>query len=162
MTAIVTSLTGKATVLSKDGVARALREGDELQQGDIVITASGSSVGIQSDGDASFAIPENNEFLINDELFGVGVAGSEAEVMDATVATLLEAVEAGSDLLEGLEAPGAGAIANNGHTFVRLGRILFDLQERGLELGEGTDAQLKPLIDSLEALALLPEPEPEP
>jgi hypothetical protein len=89
-------------------VRACLEEGDELQQGDIVITASGSSVEIQSVGDASFSIPENNEFLINDELFGVGVAGSEAEVMDATVATLLEAVEAGSDLLEGLEAPGAG------------------------------------------------------
>jgi hypothetical protein len=108
MTAIVTSLIGKATVLSEDGFARALRKGDELQQGDIVITASGSSVEIQSVGDASFSIPENNEFLINDELFGVGVAGSEAEVMDATVATLLEAVEAGSDLLEGLEAPRSG------------------------------------------------------
>ena len=66
MTGIVTSLTGKATVLSEDGVARALREGDEVQQGDIVITASGSSVEIQSFGDTSFSVPENNEFLIND------------------------------------------------------------------------------------------------
>ena len=68
MIGIVTSLVGSASVLSEDGVTRALRVGDEVQQGDVIITASGASLEIQSSGDIPFVIPENTEFLLNEEL----------------------------------------------------------------------------------------------
>ena len=101
----------------------------------MVITASGASVEVQSSGDIPFVIPENTEFLLNDELFGNGVVSSEAEITDETVAGLLEALEAGTDLLDSLEAPAAGApggsggASDEGHGFVRLGRIGFGLEE---------------------------------
>ena len=132
MIGIVTSLVGSATLVSEDGISRAIRVGDDVQQGDVVITASGASIEIQSPGDTPFVIPENTEFLLNDELFGDGVVSSEAEVTDETVAGLLEALEAGTDLLDALEAPAAGApggAGNEGHGFVRLGRIGYGLEK---------------------------------
>ena len=93
MIAIVTSLAGSATVLSECGTSYNLRVGDELQLGDVVITAAGSRVEIQSGTETPFVIAENTEFLINDELFGNGVVASESEILDETVATIVEAFE---------------------------------------------------------------------
>ena len=132
MVGVVTSLVGSATVLSEDGVARALQVGDEVQQGEVVITASGASVEVQSSGDIPFVIPENTEFLLNDELFGNGVVSSEAEITDETVAGLLEALEAGTDLLDALEAPAAGA--PGGAALMRGTAGLFGLEEGGYGL----------------------------
>ena len=145
--------------------------GDEVQQGEVVITASGASVEVQSSGDIPFVIPENTEFLLNDELFGNGVVSSEAEITDETVAGLLEALEAGTDLLDSLEAPAAGApggsggASDEGHGFVRLGRIGFGLEEEESEVEDEAETQ-EEVSGGPEAgeddLTPRPEPEPEP
>ena len=100
MIAIVTSLVGSATVLSESGTSYDLRAGDELQLGDVVITAAGSKVEIQGGTETPFVIPESTEFLINGELFGEGIVASESELSEATVATILDSLETGKELLE--------------------------------------------------------------
>ena len=162
MIGTVTALVGNATIRFSDGTSRALKVGDEVQPGDVVITATSASLEIQPADETAFVVQENTELLINEELFGLGVSTLEAELTDETVAAVLEALASGADILDSLEAPGAGGDpGNNGHGFVRLARILFDLQERGIELGEA-ESQLEEFLGVADALRTQPTPAPEP
>ena len=73
MIGTVTSLIGNATLRSADGVVRALKVGDEVVDGDVIVTSVGSFVEIQAPNDLPIVVPADNEFLINSEVFGDGV-----------------------------------------------------------------------------------------
>ena len=114
MIGTVTSLIGNATLRSADGVVRALKVGDEVVDGDVIVTSAGSFVEIQAPNDLPIVVPADNEFLINSELFGEGVGEDEAQLFDESVTDLIAALESGGDLLDALEAPAAGGDGDAG------------------------------------------------
>ena len=95
MIGTVTSLIGNATLRSADGVVRALKVGDEVVDGDVIVTSAGSFVEIQAPNDLPIVVPADNEFLINSELFGEGVGEDEAQLFDESVTDLIAALESG-------------------------------------------------------------------
>ena len=174
MIGTVTSLIGNATLRSADGVVRALKVGDEVVDGDVIVTAAGSFVEIQAPNDLPIIVPADNEFLINSEVFGEGVGEDEAQLFDESVTDLIAALESGGDLLDALEAPAAGgdgdAGADGGHSFIRLGRLLLDLDETEDETEDQSqdpvdssapdDASVQTQTETEPAPEPVPEPEP--
>ena len=125
----VTSIEGTVLVRGSDGQVRRLDEGDLVKVGDVIITDSSSSVEIDCNTEAPFIVPSNMEFLASEECFAFEGDASENEVVDETIAAVAAALESGGDLLEGIGATGTGSTGNNGHTFIRLGRIVLGLSE---------------------------------
>lgn len=131
----VSSIEGSATVRGTDAQVRQLAVGDEIKVGDVIVTASSSSVQVDCHSEASFIVPAVTEFLASEECFFFEGDASENEVASETLAAVDRTLEGERDLLEilgerGDEGPGFGDLTgDNGHTFIRLGRILLALAE---------------------------------
>lgn len=130
----VSSIEGAAFVRSPDGQVRRLEEGDTVKSGDVIITDPSSSVEIDCSAESPFIVPEDTEFLATEECFSFEGDASENAVADETIAAVGQTIESGGDILEALrdrgdEGPGFGVTGNNGHTFIRLGRIVLALSE---------------------------------
>ena len=113
---------------------RRLEQGDTVNAGDVIITDPSSSVGIDCSAEPPFIVPEDTEFLATEECFSFEGDASENEIADETLAAFAQALEGEGDILEAAAAEfgdniGAGLTGNNGHTFVRLGRILLALSQ---------------------------------
>ncbi|ERL53298.1 retention module-containing protein, partial [Halomonas huangheensis] len=150
--ATITSVTGKAWIRDAEGDLRVAREGDTLQAGEVIITSEGASVRMQlPDGRDPVTIGESTQVALNAQL-GQGDLTSDLVLESGSVAEVIELLESGDgDLLDALEEPAAGSDgagpASEGHSFVRLLRIVedvdplsfdFDLGSRdGIEVGEG-------------------------
>ena len=63
MIGTVTSLIGNATLRSADGVVRALKVGDEVVDGDVIVTSAGSFVEIQAPNDLALSALKRGPLL---------------------------------------------------------------------------------------------------
>ncbi|MFP5306338.1 MAG: retention module-containing protein, partial [Gammaproteobacteria bacterium] len=121
----VQSLKGLVEVRSADGKStRTLTLGDELHEGEIVLTTGGGELEISLIDGGVLPIGPGQYVTLTAEVSETAYPGPE-EAQVASVDSLVEAVLEGGDLNELLEATaaGAGAGQGEGHTFVRLLRI---------------------------------------
>mgnify|MGYP000007447214 CR=1 FL=1 len=135
----VAALTGQVFVVGLDGVLRVLKEGDVVQQGEIIRTAAGGRVELlMADGqlvgiDSGHAVRLDESMVTSMDDTGTGqsneagAAAREAAVQSATIDNVIQALQSGGDLNQQLEATAAGAGGDGGgggdSTFVRLLRV---------------------------------------
>ncbi|MFA5941428.1 MAG: retention module-containing protein, partial [Sinimarinibacterium sp.] len=122
----VRTLQGLVEVRSADGKStRALQVGDELHEGEIVLTGGIGRVEIVFADGTVVPIGPGQQVSITAELSDVEYPGAD-EAQVASVDNVVQAVLDGGDLDRLLEATaaGAGAAQGDGHGFVRLLRIV--------------------------------------
>ncbi|MBY6232792.1 retention module-containing protein, partial [Halomonas sp. DP4Y7-1] len=140
--ATVVQLVGQAWARDAEGNLRALAEGDQLREGEVVITGNGARVRLeQVDGAPLVEMESNAQILLTQDVAEGSGEGEQAPVLEdpdvARVLALLE--ESDGDLLDILEAPAAGAAGGagveGGHDFVRLLRIVEEVTPLSFEYG---------------------------
>ncbi|MBN8411024.1 VCBS domain-containing protein [Halomonas litopenaei] len=140
--ATVVQLVGQAWARDAEGNLRALAEGDQLREGEVVITGNGARVRLeQVDGAPLVEMESNAQILLTQDIAEGSSEGEQAPVLEdpdvARVLALLE--ESDGDLLDILEAPAAGAAGGagveGGHDFVRLLRIVEEVTPLSFEYG---------------------------
>ncbi|QTP55295.1 retention module-containing protein [Billgrantia sulfidoxydans] len=140
--ATVISLSGQAWARDASGNLRELHVGDALQEGETVITSNGG--GVQLDFGDSFAptlIEGGEQVVLTQELGADQPAdASEFAALDEDLEALLSALDDDSaDLLDVLDATAAGAGpgggADGGHSFVRLARIVENVDPLAYNFG---------------------------
>ncbi|WP_370679811.1 retention module-containing protein [Comamonas sp. GB3 AK4-5] len=127
-TVLVTQLTGQAWIRDADGNLMPLREGMSIPSDANVITASGSTVQLQADGQPPLTLGENQNVALNQGVFE-DIPAAEAAVpaaADPLVDNLIAAINSGQDPLAELD-PTAATMAGGGGgggTFVRLSSVV--------------------------------------
>ena len=106
----VAALTGQVFVVGLDGVLRVLKEGDVVQQGEIIRTAAGGRVELlMADGqlvgiDSGHAVRLDESMVTSMDDTGTGqgneagAAAREAAVQSATIDNVIQALQSGGDL----------------------------------------------------------------
>ncbi|WP_439105758.1 retention module-containing protein [Congregibacter sp.] len=121
---------GKVFARSPEGALRELNTGDTVFEGEVLAPATGAVAELLVPDMPSIQLADDQEMLLNGELLAeTADSASEAAVQDPTIAAVVEALEGDGDILDNLEAPAAGGPEDEGSSFVRLGRIGFDLPE---------------------------------
>jgi len=132
----VAFLQGQAWAKAPDGTLRALTVGSTLNDDEILITAQGSKVELDSGNGELLAINGGLSVGVSRDLFAsTATEPDEARLSDASVQEALTVLEQGGDLLDELEETaagnsGGGSGSDGGSSFVRLSRLM-----------ESTDAQ---------------------
>ncbi|CAM9325532.1 unnamed protein product, partial [Laminaria digitata] len=131
--ATVVSVSGTAYARGPNGELRELQPGDVLLEGETVVTPNGGSVELALEDGSPLTVVDVPELLLTRDIVAERAASAqESAVEDETVETLLANLEGDGDILDGLEAPAAGAEAggvSEGHGFVRLARIVENTDE---------------------------------
>lgn len=143
MIGTVAKLTGVAYARGEDGKLRELQIGDEVFQGEVLVTARGSVIQVDVPDAPAIVVPGEREVLLNGEVtYAERDTADESVLEQETLDDLVAALEGDGDLIDSLgenTAPAAGAVGNEGSSFIRLGRIGYGLQELG-PLLDGSDA----------------------
>ena len=126
----VAKLVGVAYARASDGSLREMRLGDDVFDGEVLLTAEGSAVELTIPDAPTILVAGGRELLINGELtLAMRDQAEDASVLDETLEAVVAALEGDGDLLDALEATAAGGSAGDeGNSFVRLGRIGFDVE----------------------------------
>ncbi|KGE03119.1 retention module-containing protein [Pseudohaliea rubra] len=143
--ATVTAIEGTAYARNAEGELRQLRVGDQLRQGETLVTPEGSNVELDLADGQQIAIADVPEVTMDSDMLAEFAASAdEAALRDDTLDEVIAALEGDGDLSEILEATAAGAGAdgtNAGSTFIRLSRIAEDTPEfSGIVAASGLDA----------------------
>ncbi|MDI3325437.1 retention module-containing protein [Pontibacterium granulatum] len=131
--ATVKAVTGEVFVRNAEGQSRLLKVGDQLKAGDVILPSAGRADLEMVDG-TEMTFSEPVEVTLSPEMLSDQTALAEEEsITDPTVAALLSALEAGEDPTQVLPAPaaGPGAAGGEGHSFVRLARIVENVEGLG-------------------------------
>ncbi|WP_291591222.1 retention module-containing protein, partial [Comamonas sp. UBA7528] len=125
---LVTQLTGQAWVRDADGNLTPLRQGMRIPADAEVVTASGSTVVLQADGQPPLVLGENQDVALSPDVFE-DIPATEAAVpttVDPLVENLIAAINNGQDPLAELDPTAATNAGGGGgdHTFVRLASVL--------------------------------------
>ena len=132
--ATVSAVTGDAYVRDSDGQLRLLEVGDQLKEGDVLLPSSAGNVELMMADGTSLSFGDPVEITLTREMLtDQTVIAEEESITDPSVAAVLSALEAGQDPSQVLPAPAAGAAGDEGHSFVRLARIIENVE--GLEYG---------------------------
>ncbi|WP_282571260.1 retention module-containing protein [Methylonatrum kenyense] len=126
--ATVTFIQGEVIARAPDGSERVLQIGDEIREGEVIITSAGGRVEFDFVDGGFYVMTEDEELTASIELAqDTAPTDDEAVTDDDVVAEVLEALEGDEDLLEVLEdpaaGPGGGDGAGGGRSFVQLARI---------------------------------------
>ncbi len=131
--ATVVSVSGTAYARRPDGDLRELQPGDVLLEGETVVTPNGGAVELLLEDGSTLAVGEVPELLLTRDIVAERAAtADESAVEDETIEALLANLDGDGDILDGLEAPAAGAEGggvSEGHGFVRLARIVENTEE---------------------------------
>jgi VCBS repeat-containing protein len=136
---IVVILQGNAWVVGADGVRRPLKVGDEVQEGQLVVTEDGARLELALPNGQPLTVASGRELLIDANLLGTSpVDKTEAAIKDLNsgandIARVLAAT--GGDLSAELDRTAAGLAeseVSESHSFVRLLRISESLSSLGL------------------------------
>jgi hypothetical protein len=112
---LVTQLTGQAWVRDADGNLTPLRQGMRIPADAEVVTASGSTVVLQADGQPPLVLGENQDVALSPDVFE-DIPAAEAAVptaVDPLVENLIAAINNGQDPLAELD-PTAATNAGGG------------------------------------------------
>ncbi len=125
----VSKMTGVAYARAENGTLRDLRLGDDVYEGEVLVTAGGSVVEVSVPDAPAIVLPGDRELLLSNEVILAGNTAEESMIEEDSLSALIAALESGeNDILAKLEATAAG-IGAGGGSFIRLGRIGFGLQE---------------------------------
>lgn len=134
--ATLVSLTGEAFARGADGAVRRLAAGDVILENEVVFTLANGQIGLAFTDGRTAAIQASESYLIGPET----MVATSPDVYEAAIAAaaeigkVVQALEEGGDILEELEAPAAGAGAeDSGNSFVRLLRIVEPVTPVGYE-----------------------------
>ncbi len=136
--ATVTSISVRAQARNADGELRELKVGDKLLEGETLVTPNGGRVELALSDGNPLVVSDVPEMAITRDLVAETAAGAdESAVQDQTVQQVLAAMESGEDLGNVLKPTAAGpnqqgdaAIqSEDGHSFIRLGRIVEGTSE---------------------------------
>src|SRR6201991_3271258 len=128
--AVVTQVVGRAWIRNSDGSLTELHVGSKIPPDTEIVTASGGTVALQTDGGMPLTIGENRDVAYSADMAGQPVDKSEAAVAAPTGTDsdrLLAALQNGQDPFDNLD-PTAALVAGGGDaggsSFVRLARIV--------------------------------------
>ena len=142
----VSAIQGQAFVKDKNGALRALKVGDPVFEGQVIVTADGSRVDLATTDGRSLVMRANETLTVDAEVAGtVKPDATDAALLagGADVDKVIKAINQGGsldELLEETAAGGGAGGADGGPTFVRLLRIVegvdplsfeFDTARRG-------------------------------
>ncbi|TAH13539.1 MAG: retention module-containing protein [Curvibacter sp.] len=137
---VVVILQGNAWILNADGSRRVLRLGDEVQEGQVVVTDNGTRLELALPNGQPLAVASGRELLIDANLLGSAPTDpTEAALKDLNsgAEAVARALATGDgDLSAELEATAAGLGGGEGgdsHGFVRLLRISESLNSLGID-----------------------------
>ncbi|ARP90976.1 hypothetical protein CAL14_12300 [Bordetella genomosp. 9] len=128
--AVVTQVTGRAWIRNSDGSLTELHAGSRIPPDTEIVTASGATVALQTEGGMPLTIGENRDVAFNADMAGQPVDRSEAAVAPPTGTDsdrLLAALQSGQDPFDNLEPTAAlvsGGGDGGGSSFVRLARVV--------------------------------------
>jgi len=146
-TVLVTQLTGQAWIRDADGNLTPLRTGMRIPVDAQLVTASGSTVQLQADGQPPMTVGENQNVALNKDVFE-DVSAAEAAVpaaADAQVDGLIAAINQGQDPLADLE-PTAAVLAGGGgagSSFTRLSSVVEVTSPLALAYPRGTSEEVQ-------------------
>jgi VCBS repeat-containing protein len=135
---VVVILQGNAWVVNADGVRRPLKVGDEVQEGQLVVTEDGARLELALPNGQPLRVASGRELLIDANLLGTApVDKTEAALKDLNSgpADIARVLAAGGDLFAELDPTAAGlggGEVSDSHSFVRLLRISESLSQLSL------------------------------
>ncbi|GHD25163.1 retention module-containing protein [Parahalioglobus pacificus] len=141
--ATVASVMGTAYARNADGELREIQPGDQLLEGETVVTPDGSVVELTMSDGTPLMVADMPEMTLTQDLMAeTATTREEAEITDETALAVLEALEGEGDLGDVLEATAAGLGGaggpGGGSSFIRLGRIAEETSEfSGIAGSEG-------------------------
>ena len=145
---IVIILQGKAWVVDANGNRKALAVGDEVQEGQLVVTDDGSRMELALPNGLPLVVASGRVLLIDANLLGtVSTDKSEASLvnLNSGSAEVASIIASGGDLSTQLEPTAlglGGGDAGNSHSFVRLLRIEEDVSPLSIDrAGDSIDQQ---------------------
>ncbi len=144
---IVVILQGKAWVVNPDGSKLAIKLGDEIQEGQVVLTEDGTRLELALPNGKEIAVESGRELLVDANLLGVVPTDpTEAAIKDLNSgpAAIAKILASGGDLSTELDATAAGLSggdASDAHSFVRVLRISEGLNPLGIERDAAGTAQ---------------------
>ncbi|RDI05438.1 retention module-containing protein, partial [Comamonas sp. AG1104] len=157
-TVLVTKLTGQAWMRGPDGNLTELREGMRIPADAEIVTASGSTVQLQADGQPPLMVGENQDVHLTADLIQPPTVeeAAVASPANAQIDQIIAAINAGQDPFDELD-PTAATLSGGsegGSTFVRLSSIIEAVSPLALEYGRAVPATtVLPLFSGVSALA---------
>ncbi|MEN9466154.1 MAG: hypothetical protein RL081_155 [Pseudomonadota bacterium] len=148
---VVVVLQGKAWVVNADGIRKPLQVGDEVQEGQQVITEDGARLELALPNGQAVVIHSGRELLIDKDLLGISPTDkSEASLKDLNsgAAEVDRIIANGGDLSGELDPTAAGLTGggnSEAHSFVRVLRIQEVLAPLGIE-GTADQTNNDPLL----------------
>ncbi|THF61148.1 retention module-containing protein, partial [Pseudothauera nasutitermitis] len=140
--ATVVTVTGQAFARDAEGNLRALKAGDVLHEGEVVITSSGGRVELATLEGELLAFGEHQSIAVTADLSEeTRPQAADAALADGTVEQILQALDSGASLDDLLEAPAAGlsgGAGGDGSNFVRLLRISEGVDPLAFEFNPAT------------------------
>ncbi|NMG67743.1 retention module-containing protein [Azoarcus indigens] len=125
--ATVVAVTGTAYARDAEGRMRLLRAGDAINEGETVVTSSGGRVELAFEDGSVLPVEQNQSIAVTAELSETSRPQAlDAQLGDASIAQVIQALNDGGNLDDALEAPAAGLAGGGGgegNNFVRLLRI---------------------------------------
>ncbi|WP_034407535.1 retention module-containing protein, partial [Comamonas thiooxydans] len=157
-TVLVTKLTGQAWMRGSDGNLTVLREGMRIPADAEIVTASGSTVQLQADGQPPLMVGENQDVHLTADLIQPPTVeeAAVASPANAQIDQIIAAINAGQDPFDELD-PTAATLSGGsegGSTFVRLSSIIEAVSPLALEYGRPVPATtVLPLFSGVGVLA---------
>ena len=149
----VSAIQGKAFARDQDGNLRQLRIGDVIYEGDVVVTGAGSRVDLASPDSHSIVLRANETLTVDAEVFAtVKPDATDAALLGGArdVDRVIKAINEGGSLDALLDETAAGAGtpggADGGPTFVRLLRIVENVDPLAFEFGTARTAPVDEVL----------------
>lgn len=140
--ATVVAVTGDAFARDVDGKLRALKAGDALHEGETVVTSAGGRVELAMSEGGVFEVAGNQTVALTPDLAeGSRATAQDAQIGQAAIDQVVQALEQGGTLDNVLEAPAAGLAGGgggDGNNFVRLLRIAEAVDPLAFDFGTAT------------------------
>ncbi|MCK6377077.1 MAG: retention module-containing protein, partial [Zoogloea sp.] len=137
---------GEAFLRDAAGKLTAIKPGDPVGEGQVIVTGPDSVVELQLATGAKVSVGADRELLLNDDFFATTVPERSENVVSSLGAEadkVIQALNSGKDPFEGIEDPAAGlaggGLGDQTHDFVRLVRVLEDVTPLAFNYTSSTD-----------------------
>ncbi|MDO9422064.1 MAG: retention module-containing protein, partial [Herminiimonas sp.] len=136
----VVALQGEVFIRGEDGTRTLLKLGDQVHEGDVIITGANASVELESNNGAVYNIRQAEVVTLDTTIFDVDAEAHNAALL-ARVSentSINDAIALGGsldDLLDETEAGLSGGSAGGGHTFVQLSRLFESVTPLTFDFG---------------------------
>ncbi|MEY4882288.1 MAG: hypothetical protein RIS34_142, partial [Pseudomonadota bacterium] len=161
---IVVVLEGKAWVLDTTGNRVLLKIGDEVQEGQVILTDSGTRMELALPNGQTIAVAADRELLIDANLLGLSSTDhTEAALKDLNSgsAEVVRVIQSGGDLFTELDPTAAGLTGGDNtesHSFVRVLRIVENLSPLALDRAASVVEDREPILGRSEGIVIATAP----